>query len=86
MSTKLLNGGSILVPVDGSEASGLAFSYAADIAKRYSAKVSIVYVTPSPAFTFIEDAFEELTIVDIEEGLERSGQALLDKFFCISGN
>ena len=80
MSVELLDGGSILVPVDGSKASGIALSYAADMAKRYSAKVSIVYVAPSTAFTFFEDAFEEITIVDIEEGLKRSGQALLNRY------
>lgn len=80
MSDKLLEGGSILVPVDGSKASSLALSYAADLAKRYSAKVRIVYVIPSPAFMFCQDTFEELTIVDIEEELERSGQALLNKY------
>ena len=29
---------------------------------------------------FFQDTFEELTIVDIEEGLERSGQALLNRY------
>ena len=77
---KSLEGGSILVPVDGSQTSSLALSYASNLAKRYSAEVRIVYVTPSPVFIFFQDTFEELTIVDIEERLERSGQDLLDRF------
>jgi nucleotide-binding universal stress UspA family protein len=81
MSVKLLEGGCILVPVDGSEHSDVAVSHAIDLAKKYSAKVRLVYVLSTPAFILNQDIDEEITIVDIEERLEQSGQALLDKFF-----
>ena len=37
-------------------------------------------MTPSPIFIFFQDTFEELTIVDKEEGLERNGQDLLNRY------
>ena len=36
----------ILVPVDGSESSGKALSFAADIAEKYKAKLSVLFVAP----------------------------------------
>ena len=81
MSDKLPEGGCILVPVDGSEQSDVALSYAIDLAKKYYAKVRVVYVLSTPAFILNQDIDEEITIVDIEERIERSEQALLDKVF-----
>lgn len=49
LSSKLPEKGKILVPVDGSESSNKALSYAIDFAMRYSAEITLVHVAPYPA-------------------------------------
>jgi nucleotide-binding universal stress UspA family protein len=46
LSSKLPEKGKILVPVDGSESSNQALSYAIDLAIRYSARIKLVHVAP----------------------------------------
>ena len=49
MNTKLPEGGKILVPVDGSQSSKEALSYAIDVAKKCSANITLVHVVPRVA-------------------------------------
>ena len=49
LSSKLPEKGKILVPVDGSESSNQALSYAIDFAMKYSARITLVHVAPYPA-------------------------------------
>jgi len=48
LSSKLPEEGKILVPVDGSESSNQAVSYAIDFAMKYSARISLLHVAPYP--------------------------------------
>lgn len=57
----------ILGPIDGSEQSNLAINYAVDLAKKYSAKVTLLHVTQQD---FQEPIFPKLstrTNTDIED-------------------
>ncbi|MFQ6075693.1 MAG: universal stress protein [Candidatus Bathyarchaeia archaeon] len=65
---------SILVPVDGSENSKRALGYAIDLARRYSAKLTIIHVVPLA--TAIVTGPEVLA-VDVSRQLEESGKNIL---------
>lgn len=70
----------ILCPVDGSDQSGKALDFAVDLAKRYPARLELLFVT-QPLMT--EDIFAMGTLaipVDLpQEDLEQYGQRVLDK-------
>ena len=70
----------ILVPVDGSDQSRKALDFAIDLAKRYPARLELLYVT-QPLMT--EDIFAMGTLaipVDLpQEELEQYGNKVLEK-------
>lgn len=65
---------SILIPVDGSENSKRALECAIDLAKRYSAKLTVIHVVPLA--TAIVTGPEVLA-VDVSRQLEESGKNIL---------
>ncbi len=76
LSSKLPEKGKILVPVDGSESSNQALSYAIDLAMRYSARITLVHVAPYPTvFTGITTT---TTTVLTDNMLVQNGKQILN--------
>ena len=75
MSSKLPEKGKILVPIDGSESSNQALSYAIDFATRYSARMTLVHVTPYP--TIFTGVTTTTTTVLTDSMLVQNGKQIL---------
>lgn len=72
----------ILVPVDFSECSEKAFSWALDLAEKWKATITLLHVVPTPPYSpvvmgsyFDPSAFERNLLADAEN----SARALLDR-------
>lgn len=72
----------ILVPVDFSECSEKAFSWALDMAEKWNATITLLHVVPTPPYSpvvlgsyFDPSAFERNLLTDAEN----SARALLDR-------
>lgn len=67
----------ILVPIDGSEQSNLALNFAMDLAKKYSAKVTLLHVAQQ---YFQEPIFPKLSTRNTAD-IEDAHRQLLSKMF-----
>jgi len=68
----------ILMPVDGSEQSDHAFTYAIEEASKYDAELIVLTVIePISALLFGDDEFPTLNIDDYEEAMEQSHKQVL---------
>lgn len=75
LSSKLPEKGKILVPVDGSESSNQALSYAIYFAMRYSAKITLVHIAPYP--TIFTGVTTTTTTVLTDSMLVENGNQIL---------
>jgi len=75
LSSKLPEKGKILVPVDGSESSNEALSYAIDLTMRYSARITLVHVAPYP--TIFTGVTTTTTTVLTDSMLVQNGNQIL---------
>ena len=80
LSSKLPEEGKILVPVDGSESSNQALSYALDLAIRYSARMTLVHV--APYLTIFTGVTTTTTTVLTDSMLVQNGKQILSD--CLS--
>lgn len=70
---------SILVPVDGSEPSKKALDFACELAKKFNAELSILYVveaTDADQYLFMGSA--RVTIPGAQEEVMKTGQSVVD--------
>jgi nucleotide-binding universal stress UspA family protein len=69
----------ILVPIDGSKTSYTIIKYALDLAKKYSAKITIVTVVDLPSNSLLAQgaAFTPETTKDYQQKLEKTHNKIL---------
>jgi nucleotide-binding universal stress UspA family protein len=67
----------ILVPIDFSDASRAALEAAAELAKRFSAKVALFHAYPVPGYTFPDGSFVASTKM-MEELSEQANRHLVE--------
>ena len=65
----------ILVPLDGSNYSKKALSYAVSIGKKYGSKLMLVHVVISPLYAYTEG----FVMTEHEKKLEDEGNSILEK-------
>jgi nucleotide-binding universal stress UspA family protein len=75
VSVKLLEGGRILVPVDGSEYSKRALNLAIKLAHEYSASLTVVHVV----YSAVELVIDAPNIIDrVTKEFEKEGKTVLE--------